>query len=44
METLNKLQKADNRTQLWAFAIGMVIVITTVIILVHFGVIHFDKY
>jgi hypothetical protein len=44
MKTINKLQNADNRTQVIAFAIGMAIMIATLITLAHFGVIHFDKY
>lgn len=44
MKTVDNLEKADNRTQLRIFAIGMALMVITVVILAHFGVIHFDKY
>ncbi len=44
MKTINKLQNADNKTQLLGFAIGMAVIIAIVAILAHFGVVHFDKY
>jgi hypothetical protein len=44
MKTINKLQNADNKTQIRVFIIGMIIIIITLITMAHFGVIHFDKY